>query len=120
MCHLHFPTSVCSVVLINGLEIKSVAQGPSAQKSFLKQIPELSTHPPCNWLPSAFCQIVFKQIKPKLGQGGDRSCSRHTQSAELLSHIAATDSGLFFFSSFLLLRKSSHGVSPKDSLKRHS
>lgn len=75
---------VCSVVLIKCLEIKSVAQVPSAQKSFLKQIPELSTHPPCNWLPSAFYWIVFKQIKPKLEQGGDNSWSHCTQTGGLL------------------------------------
>lgn len=54
----HSP-STCNVVFIKCLEIKSVAQGPSAQKSFLKQILELSTHPPCNWtsissLPDSF------------------------------------------------------------------
>jgi len=76
---------VCSVVLIKCLEIKSVAQVPSAQKSFLKQIPELSTHPPCNWLPSALYWIVFKQIKPKLEQGGDNSWSHCTQTGGLLS-----------------------------------
>lgn len=68
LCHLHFPPSVCSLVLIKCLEIKSVAQVPSVHESFPKQIPELSTHPPCNWPPSAFYWIVCKQIKPEREQ----------------------------------------------------
>lgn len=85
VCHSHIPPSVFSVVLIKCLEIKSVAQVPSAQKSFLKQIPELSTHPPCNWLPSALYWIFFKQVKPKLEQRGDNSWNHCTRTSGLLS-----------------------------------
>ena len=101
---------VCSVVLIKCLEIKSVAQVPSAQKSFLKQIPELSTHPPCNWFSSAFYWIVFKQIKPKLEEGGDNSWIHCTQTGRLLSSLQRQICVSSFL--FLLLRKASHGVNP--------
>ena len=90
-----FP-SLCSVVLIKCLEIKSVAQVPSsAQKSFLKQIPELSTHPPCNWLHQLFYWVVFKQIKLKLEQRGDSSWSHYTQTGGLPSSHPTDRSVLF-------------------------
>lgn len=64
----HIPPSIFSVAFIKCLEIKSVAQGPSAQKSFLKQIPELSTHPPCNWPPSALSWVIFKTDQTRTRQ----------------------------------------------------
>lgn len=98
--------SVCCVVLIKCLEIKSVAQVPSARKSFLKQIPELSTHPPCNWFPSAFYWIVFTQIKPKREPRGDDSRS-HPAQMDISLHAAETN--VWFFSYFPAIQDSSPG-----------
>lgn len=79
--------SVCSVVLIKSLEIKSVCS--SALSS--EELPETNTRVvntprPCNWLPSALYWIVFKQMETKTGAERGQQQKSPRSDGRLSSH----------------------------------